>query len=181
MNGERPNSARLAAEYGNMTNPLSSRSARTREPYKPEPDLFLKFASVDPNADAEILSFANSYGLLGGGPRWIAPAPKRKGSETTTVTGEVRSHWQEHLHRMKAAVTLWVAIQGEDSSVLASCIRWRSRDHVTYDWPPSSELTTPWSTHATIASPGINSHLLKRFRTRRCSEAGTALSTGSGQ
>ena len=61
-----------------MTNPLSSRSARTREPYKPEPDLFLKFASVDANADAEMLSFANSYGLLGGGPRWIEPAPKRK-------------------------------------------------------------------------------------------------------
>ena len=131
--------------------------------YKPEPDLFLKFASVDANADAEMLSFANSYGLLGGGPRWIEPAPKQKGSEPTTVTGEVRSHWQEHLNRMKAAVTLWRAIQGEDSSVLASCIHWRSRNHVIYDWPPSSELTTPWSTHATIASPGINPHLLERF------------------
>jgi hypothetical protein len=133
-------------------------------PYKPGPDLFLKFASVDPEADEEILRFANSYGLLGGGPRWIAPEPKRKSAETTAVTGELRSHWQEHLHRMKAAVTLWEAIQREDSSVLASCIRWRSRDRVTYDWPPSSEMTTPWSTHATIASSGINSHLLERFQ-----------------
>jgi len=132
-------------------------------PYKPEPDLFLKFASVDPDSDEEILRFANSYGLLGGGPRWIAPPPKRKCLETTAVTGEVRSHWQENLQRMKAAVTLWEAIQGEDSSVLTRCIRWRSRDHVTYDWPPSSELTTPWSTHATIASSGINSRLLERF------------------
>lgn len=133
-------------------------------PYKPESDLFLKFASVDPDADQEMLRFANSYGLLGGGPRWIAPEPKRKGTETTAVTGELRSHWQEHLHGMKAAVTLWRAIEGEDSSVLAGCIRWRSRDHVTYDWPSSSELNTPWSTHATIAAPEINSHLLERFQ-----------------
>jgi hypothetical protein len=132
-------------------------------PYKPEPNLFLEFASIDPNSDAEILRFANSYGLLGGSPQRISPEPNRKGTETTGVTGELRSHWQEHLHRMKAAVTLWRAIQGGDSSVLASCIHWRSRDHVTYDWPPSSELTTPWSTHATIASSGINSHLLERI------------------
>src|ERR1700691_3233783 len=89
-------------------------------PYKPEPNLFLEFASIDPNSDAEILRFANSYGLLGDGPRWIAPEPKREGTERTGVTGELRSHWQEHLHRMKAAVTLWRAIQGGDSSVLAS-------------------------------------------------------------
>ena len=133
-------------------------------PYKPEPDLFLKFASIDPNSDAEILRFANSYGLLGGGPRWIAPEPGHTGAKTKAVTGELRSHWQEHLHRMKAAVTLWEAIKAEDSSVLASCIRWRSRDHITYDWPPSSEWTTPWSTHATIASPGVNPHLLERFQ-----------------
>ncbi len=133
-------------------------------PYKPEPDLFLKFASVDAEADAEILSFANSYGLLGGGPRWMALQPQHKGAAPTTVTGEPRSHWQEHLHGMKAAVTLWRAIEGEDSSVLASCIRWRSRDRITYDWPASSELTTPWSTHATIAAPEINSHLLERFQ-----------------
>ncbi len=133
-------------------------------PYKPDPDLFLKFASIDPNADVEILHFANSYGLLGRGPRWIAPEPERKGASTTAVTGELRSHWQEHLHGMKAAVTLWEAIKAENSSVLASCIHWRRRDHITYDWPPSSELNTPWSTHATIAAPGINSHLLERFQ-----------------
>ena len=132
--------------------------------YKPEPNLFLEFASIDPDSDAEILRFANSYGLLGGGPRWMAEEPKHKAAVPTTVTGELRSRWQEHLHGMKAAVTLWKAIEGEDSSVLASCIRWRSRDHVTYDWPASSELTTPWSTHATIAAPGINSHLLERFQ-----------------
>jgi hypothetical protein len=131
--------------------------------YKPEPDLFLKFASIDPNSDAEILRFANSYGLLGGGPRWIAQ-PEHKGAKTAAVTGELRSHWQEHLHRMKAAVTLWEAIKAEDTSLLARCIRWRSRDHITYDWPPSSEWITPWSTHATIASPGVNPHLLERFQ-----------------
>jgi hypothetical protein len=131
--------------------------------YKPERDLFLKFASVNPDADVEILRFANSYGLLGGGLRWIAPEPKRKNARTTSVTGELRSYWQEHLHRMKAAVTLWEAIKADDSSLLASCIHWRSHDHVTYDWPPSSEFTTPWSTHATIASSRINSHLLERF------------------
>lgn len=131
--------------------------------YKPEPGLFLKFASVEPNTDAEILRFANSYGLLGGGPRWIAPKPERKGAKTTAITGELRSHWQDYLHRMKAAVTLWEAIKSENASVLAGCIRWRSHDRITYDWPPSSELTTPWSTHATIASSGINSHLLERL------------------
>jgi len=135
----------------------------TRRPYKPEPDLFLEFASIDPNSDAEILRFANSYGLLGSGLRTLAPEPKRKGERITAATGELRSHWQEHLHRMKAAVSLWEAIKAADTSVLDRCIRWRSRDHVTYDWPPSSEWTTPWSTHATIASPTTNSHLLKRF------------------
>ena len=85
-------------------------------PYKPEPNLFLKFASVDPDADLEILRFANSYGLLGGGPRTIAPEPKRKETPTAGVTGELQSHWQQHLHRMKAAVTLWEAIKADDSS-----------------------------------------------------------------
>ena len=132
-------------------------------PYKPEPDLFLKFASIDPNADAESLRFANSYGLLGGASRWLGPEPKRKGEVTTSVTGELRSHWQGHLHRMKAAVSLWQAINAEDTSVLAKCIRWRGPNHITYEWPPSSDWTTPWSTHATIAAPGINSHLLERF------------------
>jgi hypothetical protein len=134
-----------------------------QRPYKPKPELFLEFASVKPDSDVEILRFANSFGLLGGRPQWMAQEPKHKGAVPTTVTGELRSHWQEHLQGMKAAVTLWEAIRDENSSVLASCIRWRSRDHVTYDWPPSSEWTTPWSTHATIAAPGINSHLLKQF------------------
>jgi hypothetical protein len=68
--------------------------AGNSRPYKPEPDLFLKFASVDPNADAEILSFANSYGLLGGGPLWIAPEPERKVTKTNAVTGELRCLWE---------------------------------------------------------------------------------------
>src|ERR1039458_3758295 len=90
---------------------------KNSRPYKPEPDLFLKFASIDPNSDAEVLRFANSYGLLGGGPRWIAPEPERKGEKTTAVTGELRSHWQGNLHRMKAAVSVSQAINAEDTSV----------------------------------------------------------------
>lgn len=136
----------------------------TPRPYKPDPDLFLKFASVSPDADAEILSFANSYGLLGGDPRCLAPEPKHKGEGTTAVTGELRSHWQEHLHKMKAAVSLWQAINSDDTALLAKCIRWRSPDHVTYEWPPSSEWLTPWSSRGIITSPGVNPHLLKRFR-----------------
>src|SRR5260370_36089368 len=80
--------------------------SETPRPYKPEPDLFLKFASIDPNSDAEILQFANSHGLLGAGPRWIAPEPERKEARTTAVNGERRAHWREHLHPKKAAVSL---------------------------------------------------------------------------
>jgi hypothetical protein len=65
---------------------------------------------------------------------------------------------------MKAPVSLWEAIHAKDTSVLAKCIRWPSPDHVTYEWPPSTEWITPWSTKATIASREINSHLLDRFR-----------------
>jgi hypothetical protein len=134
-------------------------------PYRPEDHLFVKFAAIDPNADTEILNFANSYGLLGGGPLLRrAPKPGHKGGTIASVRGELRSHWQEHLHRMKAAVTLWQAIHAKDTSVLAKCIRWPSPAHVTYEWPPSSEWITPWSTHATIASREINPHLLDRFR-----------------
>src|SRR5258705_12021160 len=131
-------------------------------PYKPEPDLFLKFASIDPNTDAEILRFANSYGLIGGGPRWIAPEPERKGVKTTAVTGELRSHWQEHLHRMKAAVTLWEAIKADDTSVLARCIHLRGRGHINYQMPPPPEWTTPRRNHAPIAPPRIKLNLLQR-------------------
>lgn len=153
----------FGADFRKHDEPALVELGENSRAYKPEPDLFLKFASVDPDSHADMLIFANSYGLLGGGPRWIAPEPKQRGKRTTAVVGELRSHWQQHLHRMKAAVTLWQTIRAGDSSTLAACIRWRSRDHVTYDWPASSEMTTPWSTHATIASPGINPHLLERF------------------
>ena len=133
-------------------------------PYKPEPDLFLKFASVDPDADAEILRFANSYGLLGGGPRWIAPEPKRKGTETTAVTGELRSHWQEHLHGMKAAVTLWKAIRGRRlfcTRKLYPLAQPRSR-HLRLAAIQRIDYPVEHPRHDRGA--GINSHLLERFQ-----------------
>ena len=154
----------FGADFRKRDEPALVELGEKLRPYKPAPDLFLKFASVTADSDTEILRFANSYGLLGGGPRWIGPKPTRKGKTTTGVTGELRSHWQEHLHRIKAAVSLWEAIKADDSSVLASCIHWRRHDHITYDWPPSSELMTPWSTHATIASRGINPHLFVQFQ-----------------
>ena len=129
--------------------------------YKPVPDLFLKFASIDADSELEILKFASEYGLLGGSPM-IAPEPS-KGETSKTITGELRSHWQNHLHDMKAAVSLWLAIRTEDKDLLAQCIEWRSDRHITYVWPPSSEWRTPWSIHATIASPS-DTELLKRFR-----------------
>src|SRR5665213_3115217 len=128
--------------------------------YHPRDDLFLEFAGVGADEDAQMLAFANNYGLLGGGPLWITP--KHKG-ETTSVHGEFRSHWQQHLHRMKAAVSLWTAIKRTDRDVLNRCIHWKGREGVTYQWPPADE-TSPWSTHATIASREINPHLLDRFR-----------------
>ncbi len=130
-------------------------------PYKPEPDLFLKFASVDADSDLDILKFASEYGLLGGSPM-IAPEPP-KGETRQTITGELRSHWQNHLYDMKAAVSLWLAIRTEDTDLLAQCIEWRSDQHITYVWPPSSDWRTPWSIHATIASSS-DTELLKRFR-----------------
>jgi hypothetical protein len=130
--------------------------------YKPEPGLFLKFASVDADSDPDILKFASEYGLLGGSPL-IAPEPP-KGETRQTITGELRSHWQNHLHDMKAAVSLWQAIREKDTGLLARCIEWRSDQHITYVWPPSSDWQTPWSIHATIASPS-DTELLKRFRT----------------
>jgi hypothetical protein len=129
--------------------------------YKPVPDLFLEFASIDADSELEILKFASEYGLLGGSPM-IAPEPS-KGETTKTITGELRSHWQNHLHDMKAAVSLWLAIRTEDKDLLAQCIEWRSDQHITYVWPPSSDWRTPWSIRATIASPS-DAELLKRFR-----------------
>lgn len=132
--------------------------------YVPAADLFLKFASLDPDDDGKILEFANSYGLLGDSPIWLFPKPSSKGVKTTGITGELRSHWQEHLRDMKAAVSLWEALQTEDTNLLSQCIHWRGDDRVDYVWPPSASLITPWSTHVTIASKQTSSHLLERFK-----------------
>jgi hypothetical protein len=129
--------------------------------YKPESDLFLKFAGIEADSELEILKFASEYGLLGGSPTIALELPK--GESTKAITGELRSHWQNHLHDMKAAVSLWLAIRTEDTELLAKCIKWRSDRHITYAWPPSSDWRTPWSIHATIASP-LDTELLKRFR-----------------
>src|ERR1700734_2798048 len=83
----------FAADTRNHDEPALIALGEKSRPYKPDPNLFLKFASVDPRADLEILRFANSYGLLGGGSRLVAPEPKRKETPTTGVTGELRSHW----------------------------------------------------------------------------------------
>lgn len=131
--------------------------------YQPKPDLFLEFASLDLDSDPTILAFANQYGLLGGGPLWLKPEANHKGERVAGVKGEVRSYWQEHLRDMKAAVSLWQAINFEDQTVLEQCIRWRSAKHVTYEWPPSSDWSTPWSIHATIASPS-QPEILKRLK-----------------
>jgi hypothetical protein len=133
-------------------------------PYVPSPDLFLEFASVDPDQEGRILAFANGYGQLGDSSRWLFPKPPRKGVKTTGVDGELRSHWQEHLHKMKAAVSLWEALRRQDTKLLSQCIQWRGAERVDYEWPPSSDFSTPWGTHATIASKQTNPHLLGRLR-----------------
>jgi hypothetical protein len=65
---------------------------------------------------------------------------------------------------MKAAVSLWEALRKEATQVLSQCIVWRGTDRVDYNWPPSSDSFTPWSTHVTIASKQTNPDLLKRFK-----------------
>jgi len=132
--------------------------------YVPSPDLFLEFASIDPDREGRIVKFANSYGLLGGGPLWLYPKPARKGAGGAGVDGEMRSHWQGHLHKMKAAVSLWEALRTQDSKLLSQCIQWHGAERVDYKWPPSSDWPTPWSTRATIASKQTNPLLLDRLR-----------------
>jgi hypothetical protein len=132
--------------------------------YVPEPELFLKFAAVDPDQDDKILEFANSYGLLGFSPLWLFPKSPSKSVKTTNICGELRSHWHEHLHSMKAAVSLWEALRKENMKLLSQCILWRGADRVDYNWPPSSDFSTPWSTHVTIASKQVDPELLNRFK-----------------
>ena len=131
--------------------------------YVPDPDLFLKFANIDPDQDGQILEFANSYGLLDS-RELLASQPRQKEVKPKGVIGELRSRWQEHLHEMKAAVSLWEALRKEDMKVLSQCVTWRGIDRVDYRWPPSADLMTPWSTHVTIASKQMNPDLLNRFR-----------------
>ncbi len=137
---------------------------QTDRAYVPDPDLFLKFTSIDPDQHEKILEFANSYGLLGFSPLWLFPKSGSKDQRTTNIFGELRSHWHEHLHSMKAAVSLWEALRKDDTKVLSQCIVWRGTDRVDYNWPPSSDFFTPWSTHVTIASKQVNPDLLDRLR-----------------
>lgn len=130
--------------------------------YQPEPNLFLKFAAIDPGSDSQILSFANTYGLLESA-RFYFPK-RKKGEPVQSFLGELRSRWVENLHPMKQAVSLWDAITSKDTSLLEKCVVWESSQHITYHWPPSSDWQTPWSTHATIASPQVNQDFLTRFR-----------------
>ena len=127
--------------------------------YVPPRNLFLEFASLDPTRDDDILKFATAYGLLGGAPVLF---PKRE--RTFPLRGEPKSHWVEQLHHMKAAVSLREALRANDTELLSRCIKWRGTDRIDYHWPPSSDLMTPWSTHATIASKDINPDLFKQFR-----------------
>ena len=130
--------------------------------YKPETDLFLKFAAIDPEDDAQILAFAGSYGLLQPANRY---APSRTPSSETAKAsvGELRSLWRKNLPPMKMAVSLWQAINNSDRALLAKTVVWQNPHHIVFHWPPSSDWNTPWSTHATIASTAVNPDFLKRF------------------
>ncbi len=136
----------------------------TERQYVPRPDLFFEFAAVDPDNDEAVLAFANRYGLLGASPAWLFRKPQSRGVATTDTGGELRSHWQEHLRGMRAAASLWEALRKQDSKRLSQCIHWRGKDRVEYVWPPSADWSTPWSTHAVVASKQINQHLLERCR-----------------
>jgi hypothetical protein len=88
--------------------------------YRPPDGLYLKFAQLDPEADSEFLGFAQSYGLLGAGPKLNIP-PQAGGTpnvlgeiEGEPVRGEPRSYWRTHVRDMRVAVNLWDAIKEED-------------------------------------------------------------------
>jgi hypothetical protein len=73
--------------------------------FSPRADLFLRFAQLDPESDEAILSFANTFGLLG-----------------PSVHGEPLSHWRERIRPFRKAVWLWQQIQSKDIQQLTKAI-----------------------------------------------------------
>jgi hypothetical protein len=114
------------------------------EIYSPPPDLFAKFAQLEPTND-RILDFANAYGN-------IAPAEIiSTNPEYRQAVGEVLSDWMRSQQDFKPAFTIWEGLakaeQGNDEQ-LRQIVSWdRRRAELiriigpnfrwSYEWPGS--------------------------------------------
>ena len=74
---------------------------RTTSPLTETPQLYLDFASLDPNRKA-IMSFANQYGLLVG-----RPVPTRNGDRRR---GDRYSLWKKEIAALNQVIEIWDAI-----------------------------------------------------------------------
>ncbi len=90
---------------------LSPVSEAIRSVPPPPPDLFLRFAQLDPSSEDQIQHFANGFGLLGmmdGGLR---------------LDAEPLGRWRERIYQFRKAVWLWEKIQTKDAQQLDAAIK----------------------------------------------------------
>jgi hypothetical protein len=122
--------------------------------FHPSRELFLEFASTDPDDDVAIVGFANANGLLTLG--YLTPVPA-EGQSSQSEIGELLSFWRGHIGLMNEAVTLWQLLKRQDQEALARRIRWDGADCVRYDSPRGKSI---------IASrnPDIRAFLFDRLK-----------------
>jgi hypothetical protein len=98
----------------------------------PIPDeLFLEFAELDPESDADILGFANAHGLLGVRPP-LGLITAGKELPQDRITGELKSDWSVRIRQMKKATEIWMAVKTKNTELLAERVRWAGPRHIEY-------------------------------------------------
>lgn len=112
------------------------------KPLEDEPGLFFEFATVEPTEEG-ILGFANEYGPLANS---LEVTLRRKGETQKVGVGDPLEFWVRELERMSTVVSLWIALENNDTSALAKVIEWSEdkdgsklvRATIDTEWGPTS-------------------------------------------
>jgi hypothetical protein len=122
---------------------LIALSQSTEPTAPPRPDLFIRFARLDPKSLNDIRDFASEYGFLRGGflfERLPSEGTSSEGAwpaneaKAETYAGETHAQWEADIVKMQAAYQLHKAIREEDVEELKKAITWEGK-RITYRAP----------------------------------------------
>ena len=111
-------------------------------PLQEHPNLFQTLARLEPTQKA-ILSFANTYGVLGG--RSMDIEVPREGGRVEQRTGEPLDYWQDEILDLRFLYNVWIALNKQDIESLSSLgelignVFWRRDEYMP--WYSSTDST----------------------------------------